>query len=303
MLTAYAAEALAESSGARHVIALLAPYEPTRAGWASLQPAVPEAWSRRNLASGSIGAWFLGGVLRLPGVRMRELLGLPRERRRRVRQVFRDTPTLLGFSPAVVPPPADWPAGHVATGYWLLDTADAPGDPALAEFLETGEPPVYVGFGSMSAHDADDTMALILEALSRTGRRGVISAGGAGFSSGSLPDGVRVVGSTSHSWLFPHCAAVIHHGGAGTTAAAFVAGVPQGVVAHIGDQPFWGRRVSELGVGAAPIRRHELTADVLTALITEATEPARAVRARALGEQLRTEDGVSRAVEQLDALA
>lgn len=298
LLTATAAQALAESSGARHAIALLAPYEPTRAGWASLQPAAPEAWSRRNLASGSFGAWFLAGVVRLPGVRVRELLGLPREGRRRVRRLFRETPTLLGFSPAVVPPPADWPAGHTATGYWVLDSGSWR-DPDLEEFLDAGEPPVYVGFGSMSAHDADDTVAAVVTALARTGRRGLISSGGAGLGGRSLPDDVRVVGSVPHDRLFPRCAAVIHHGGAGTTAAALLAGVPQGVVAHIGDQPLWGRRVAELGVAAAPIRRHQLTADSLTAMITEATDPARAGRAAALGEQLRAEDGVARAVAQL----
>ena len=305
VLTAYGAQALAETSGARHVIALLGPSEPTRAGWAGLQAPVPDGWARRNLIASTIVAWVMADVIRVPGQRVRELLGLPRERRRRVRQVFRETPTLLGFSPTVVPPPPDWPTGQLITGYWFLD-GGAPPEPErgrIEEFLAAGEPPVYVGFGSMSTQDAAGTMASILEALVRTGRRGIVSSGGAGLASvGAESDDVLVVGSVPHSWLLPQCAGAIHHGGAGTTAAALAAGIPQGVVAHIGDQPYWGRRVFELGVGASPIRRHQLDADSLTAMITDVVDPVRKLRAAALGDRIRSEDGVARAVAQLGEL-
>lgn len=305
VLTAYGAQALAEASGARHLIALLAPCEPTQAGWAGLQAPVPDRWTRRNLVAGTVGAWIMADVIWAPGERIRELLGLPRGRRRRVRQVFRETPALLGFSPAVVPPAADWPAGHVVTGYWFLDEGPPPEleRRRIEEFVAAGEPPIYVGFGSMSTHDAAGTMAAIADALARTGRRGVISSGGAGLGSiGAGSDQLSVIGSVAHSWLFPQCAGAIHHGGAGTTAAALAAGIPQGVVAHIGDQPYWGRRVHELGVGAAPIRRHEFSADSLSTMIAEVIDPVRTLRAAALGDQIRTEDGVGRAVAQLSAL-
>ena len=100
-------------------------------------------------------------IIRPPGERVRELLGLPRGNRRQVRQVFRGTPTLLGFSAAVVPPPADWSSGQLITGYWFLDDG-APPEPErgrIEEFLAAGDPPVYVGFGSMSTRDAAGTMA------------------------------------------------------------------------------------------------------------------------------------------------
>lgn len=305
VLTAYGANALAEASGARHVLALLAPSEPTRAGWAGLQAPVPERWSRRNRFAGTVGAWLLADVIWAPGERIRELVGLPRGRRRGVRRVFRETPALLGFSAAVVPPPADWPAGHVVTGYWFLDEG-APPEPErrrIDEFVAAGEPPLYLGFGSMSTHAAAATMEAIVEALVRTGRRGIISSGGAGLkTTNAESDQLMVIGPVPHGWLFPQCAGAIHHGGAGTTAAALAAGIPQGVVAHIGDQPYWGRRVHELGVGAAPIRRHELSADSLTAMIGAVIDPVRALRAAALGDQIRAEDGVARAVAQLSAL-
>ena len=305
VLTAYGSQALAEASGARHVIALLAPFEPTRAGWAGVQAPLPDRWSRRNLVAGIMGSWILADIIRPPGERVRELLGLPRGNRRQVRQVFRGTPTLLGFSAAVVPPPADWSSGQLITGYWFLDDG-APPEPErgrIEEFLAAGDPPVYVGFGSMSTRDAAGTMASIVEALARTGRRGIVSSGGAGLvSAGEESDDVLLVGPVSHSWLFPQCAGAIHHGGAGTTAAALAAGIPQGVVAHIGDQPYWGRRVSELGVGASPIRRHELSADSLTAMIADVVDPVRKLRAIALGDRIRAEDGVARAVAQLSEL-
>lgn len=305
VLTAYGAQALAEASGARHLIALLGPSEPTRAGWAGLQAPVPDRWSRRNLVASTLGAWFLADVIRAPGERVRELLGLPRGRRRKVRQVFRETPTLLGFSPVVVPPPSDWPVGHVVTGYWFLDDG-APLEQErrrIEQFLAAGERPIYVGFGSMSTHDARGTLESIVEALARTGRRGVVFSGGAGLgSAGAGSDNLLVVGSVSHGWLLPQCAGAIHHGGAGTTAAALAAGIPQGVVAHIGDQPYWGRRVCELGVGASPIRRHELSADSLTGMISEIVDPVRALRAAALGDRIRAEDGVARAVAHLSEL-
>lgn len=302
VLTAYGAQALAEASNAQHVIGLLAPCEPTRAGWACLNAPVPDGWSRRNLVASTLGAQILGSVVRAPGERVRELLGLLRQPRREVRRVFRETPTLLGFSAAVVPPPADWPIGHHITGYWFLDDG-APPEPDLQqieEFLAAGEPPIYVGFGSMTTHDASSTMESIVAALARTGRRGVVSTGGAGLDSPTgQPDDVLIIGSVAHRWLLPRCAGAIHHGGAGTTAAALVAGIPQGVVAHIGDQPYWGRRVAKLGVGATPIPRHQLSADSLAAMIAEVVEPVRSRRAKSLGEQVRSEDGVTRAVAEL----
>lgn len=143
-------------------------------------------------------------------------------------------------------------------------------------------------------------MRLVLDAVARSGRRAIIHSGWAGLSSESLPEGVRVVGSVPHSWLFPRVGAIVHHGGAGTTAAAFRAGVPQIVVPFHGDQPFWARLVSALGAGTRPLPRRRLTSERLADAIGQAlsSEPMREAAAR-IGESVRGEDGVAAAVEIL----
>ena len=118
-----------------------------------------------------------------------------------------------------------------------------------------------------------------------------------GLKSEKLPDNVFLLDSAPHDWLFPRMEAVIHHGGAGTTAAGLRSGVPSAIVAHIGDQPYWGRRLHELGVGAPLLRRHLLTADNLGETIRLlTTDRDLRARAAALGERIRAEDGVGNAV-------
>ena len=168
----------------------------------------------------------------------------------------RGQPILYGYSPAVIPPPADWGADIHVTGYWFLDPAeDWTPDAALTDFLAAGPPPVYVGFGSMSSRNPEATANLILDALARTGQRGIIHAGWGGLQRTDLPASVMMVDGVPFAWLFPRVAAVVHHGGAGTTSAGLRAGVPSVVVPFFGDQPFWAQRVADLGVGPAPIPR------------------------------------------------
>ena len=139
------------------------------------------------------------------------------------------------------------------------------------------------------------------EALERSGQRGVLSSGWGGLVHDTLPASVCMVESIPHEWLFPRMAAVVHHGGAGTTGASLSAGVPSVVTPVMGDQPFWGRRVHELGVGPKPIMRRRLTADHLAEAITQAmTDGGMRERARALGEKIRAEDGVATAVQVLE---
>lgn len=302
VLTIDGTDALVRAGGGRHAVALMAPFAPTRAGWAGVQASRPRAFSRANLVSGQLMNWFLAGAFSAPGREIRRRLGIGQPSRRHLARLYADTPTVVGVSPAVVPQPADWPAHLQVTGYWFLDAADAwTPDADLRAFLDAGEPPVYVGFGSMSTHDSDGTMATILAAVARAGVRAVVHRGAAGLAAAGLPAGVHVVDDVPHDWLFPRCAAVIHHGGAGTTAAGLRAGRPTGVVAHIGDQPFWGRRVHELGVGAPPLRRHEATAEALGWMVESlVTSPPIAARAADLGAVIRAEDGVARAVEHLE---
>jgi UDP:flavonoid glycosyltransferase YjiC (YdhE family) len=216
----------------------------------------------------------------------------------------RGQPILYGYSPAVITPPADWGADVHVTGYWFLDPADdwSP-DPALADFLAAGPSPVYVGFGSMSSRNPEATANLILDALARTGQRGIIHAGWGGLQRADLPGSVLMIEGAPFSWLFPRVAAVVHHGGAGTTSAGLRAGVPSVVVPFFGDQPFWGQRVADLGVGPAPIPRKKLTAERLAGAIRIAvTDEVMRGRAVELGAKIRAEDGIARAVAVVEQM-
>lgn len=206
-------------------------------------------------------------------------------------------PILYGLSPSVIAKPSDWQNTHI-TGYWFLDEAPDWSPPlALLEFLQSGSPPVSIGFGSMVSRNPEETADLVLQAISLTGQRAILQSGWSGLSKRDLPDTVFMVDSVPHSWLFPRVAAVVHHGGAGTTAAGLRAGIPTIVIPFFGDQTFWGRRVAELGVGTAPIPRKELTAERLAEAIHKAVnDPAMRQRTADLGAKIQAEDGVANAV-------
>lgn len=228
-------------------------------------------------------------VLGLPPVPLRGMFDSP---------VLRETPLLYGLSPSVIPRPADWGPRIHMTGYWVAREPDdwTPPDD-LARFLAEGPPPVYIGFGSMSSEKPEATMRLVLDAVARHGRRAVIHSGWTGLTAESLPEGVMGIGSVPHSWLFPRASAIVHHGGAGTTAAAFRAGVPSIVVPFHGDQPFWARLTTTLGVGTKPLPRRRLTSERLASAMEEAlTSESMREKAARLGERVRGEDGVAAAV-------
>jgi len=205
---------------------------------------------------------------------------------------------LYCYSPAVVPKPPDWSEHAHVTGYWFLDHAPDWQPPAdLVDFLESGPPPIYVGFGSMTSRDPERMSRIVLDALSQSGQRGVIATGLGGLSQSDLPDEVFMTETVPHDWLFPRMAAVVHHGGAGTTGAGLRAGVPSIIAPVSNDQPFWARRVKALGAGPAPIPHKGLTADRLAHAISVAvTDESIRKRAAELGETIRAEDGVVNAV-------
>jgi UDP:flavonoid glycosyltransferase YjiC (YdhE family) len=208
-------------------------------------------------------------------------------------------PVMYGFSPRVFEPPPDWPGYVRTTGYWFLDRP--PGwqsSKQLEDFLVAGDTPVYVGFGSMNSRDPQSTTQLVCQALERAERRGVLLTGMGDLQKADLPEHVYTADSLPHDWLFEHVSAVVHHGGAGTTAAGIRAGRPTVCVPHMGDQYFWARRVRTLGVGPAYIPRKHLTIECLARAIQTATTDAHMIeRARAIGEHIRSEDGVTAAVE------
>jgi sterol 3beta-glucosyltransferase len=209
------------------------------------------------------------------------------------------------YSGLVAPPPPDWGDRVHVTGYWHLDPP-AQWRPAaeLISFLECGPAPAYVGFGSnLIGRHPEQVTAIIVQALEQTGMRGILFSGWGDFGSADLPSSILRIEQTPHAWLFPKLAAVVHHGGAGTTAAALRAGVPSVVVPFFGDQAFWARRVFELGAGPAPIPRKQLDQDSLAAAIrTATTDRGMRTRTAELGQGLRAENGARQAVNTLARL-
>ena len=214
-------------------------------------------------------------------------------------------PVLHGFSELLCPRPADWPAQAVVSGDWPLPAEPGYEPPQeLAGFLAAGPAPVYVGFGSMAGRHPAKKARVVLEALRLAGVRGLVGRGWGGLDPGELPSGVLAIDHVPHDWLFPRTAAVVHHGGAGTTHAGLRAGRPTVICPFFGDQPFWARRVQALGVGPAPVPQRRLSAESLSAAIIRATRDAdMAARAATLGEQLRAENGVASAVRFLEQVA
>jgi vancomycin aglycone glucosyltransferase len=184
----------------------------------------------------------------------------------------------------------------VQTGAWILpDERPLPNE--LEAFLDAGEPPVYVGFGSMAMRTSTDLARVAIAATRAHGRRAILSRGWAGLALTDDPADCLIVGEVNHQALFPRVAAVVHHGGAGTTTTAALAGAPQVVVPQLVDQPHWARRVAELGIGAAhdgPVP----TSESLAAALGTALAPETRVRATAVAAQVRT-DGAMLAARRL----
>jgi len=229
----------------------------------------------------------------------RRRFGLPPLKGASFARILAATPLLGAYSPSVIPRAPDWPDTVHVTGYWFQDIKPEWQPPAgLEAFLDRGEPPVYVGFGSMGGRNPEHFAALVLEALAKSGQRGLLLTGWGGMNVMHVPDNVFVVKAAPHNWLFPRMAAVVHHGGAGTTAEGLRAGVPSVIVPFIVDQPFWGKRVQALGVGPEAIPAKKLTADKLAGAIRAATTDAEMKqRAAVLGQAIRAEDGVGNAVK------
>jgi sterol 3beta-glucosyltransferase len=213
-------------------------------------------------------------------------------------------PVLYGYSPAVLPSMPEWGAEVEVTGYWFADEPPDWSPPAgLEEFLANGAKPVCIGFGSMSQTAPEAATRLVLEAVARSGQRAILLSGWGGLTAAERPKTVFQAESIPHSWLYARVSAVVHHGGAGTTAAAFRAGVPAVVIPFHGDQFYWAKLVHDLGVGPEGIRRTRLTADRLAKALDRAVhDGAMAARASALGARIRAENGVARAVTAIERI-
>jgi sterol 3beta-glucosyltransferase len=229
----------------------------------------------------------------------RQHLGLPPFTAASFHQILSSTPMLGAYSSQVIPSPLDWPESAHITGYWFADhSTEWRPTPELDAFLDAGDPPVYIGFGSMAGSQPEELAKLVLEALAKSNQRGLLLTGWGGLRAESVPENVFVLDSAPHNWLFPRMAVVVHHGGAGTTAEGLRAGVPAVIVPFAFDQPFWGARLKALGLGPDPIPQKALTADRLAHAITTAiTDPGMKGRAYSLGVAIRAEDGLSNAVK------
>ncbi|MDO5734968.1 MAG: glycosyltransferase [Propionibacteriaceae bacterium] len=298
-----AALALAEERGCHVVHVTFSATLPTAGPMAMMSPRTTRPsrligwWTRHGVWTGSLS------------------LGQPLERevRRRLRLPWRSPwavagralqmPVLIAASRLLLPPQPDWPVNTMVTGAWELGGEPTPPGTELVESLGNGPAPVYVGFGSMLSRDPAKDLLLIDEAAARAG---VAVVHRPDDSSGPLESTsmVRVVRDVDHRWLFPRCAGVIHHGGAGTTNAALAAGVPSAIISHGFDQPFHGRRLHEMGVGPEPLTRRRLTAEKLAGLLKEMMHGPQHESYRrtadAVGRQVRAERGTATAADWLE---
>lgn len=211
-------------------------------------------------------------------------------------------PHLVACSSRLIPKPADWREWHYLTGYWFLpQRSDFRPPREIVKFLGSGSPPVYVGFGSMNNEQPERLTDVVIEALERLNRRGILATGWGGLQERGLPDSILQVDDIAHQWLFPHMAAIVHHGGAGTTAAALYSGVPSVVVPFGGDQQHWGRILVQRGLSPQVLPVDKLTAGSLARAIWVAVNDRDLQqRAKSFGESIHRENGVTRAIEIVD---
>jgi sterol 3beta-glucosyltransferase len=215
------------------------------------------------------------------------------------------TPLLFAYSPNVLPRPAEWTAPNLhITGYFFLDAAeDYQPSSALTDFLAVGDAPVCISFGSMVNREAERINRVVREALALTHQRGIFLTGWGGYQHADGEENTLSLDAAPHDWLFPRCKAIIHHGGAGTTAAGLCSGRPNIVVPHTADQPFWGRRVAVIGAGPQPVPVKQLTTGRLVAALAQVEDAALRACAQETGRLIRSEDGVGAAVRIIESIS
>lgn len=210
-----------------------------------------------------------------------------------------DFPVLYGISNELVEQPTDWPAHHIICGHWYSRTIDwlPPGD--LLEFMGS-EPPIYAGFGSPSAFVRAKALHALIAAVA--GRRVVFSPGWSRIDRSALPNNFFIARDVPHEWLFPRVSLAIHHGGAGTTHTAARAGLPQVILPFGSDQFFWASRVRMRGAASKTSRRAAQNAGAIAKMIAFAQRDSTREKAKDLGQAMAREDGVRKAVSEIEAL-
>ncbi|MCP3800680.1 glycosyltransferase [Allokutzneria sp. A3M-2-11 16] len=299
------AQHIAEMLGVPAVLATLQP------GWVPSSqfpcpmlplPRVPKAFNRATYLAVSATLRSQAGVANT--WRTTEL-GLPA--RRRGHDLLHDADgahrlVLQAFSPHVAQVDPAWPQNVRTTGFWFLPAADSwsPSE-QLRRFLDAGPPPVYIGFGSMAGPQASRTGTIVADAVRRAGVRAVLATGWGGLGETESSDEILVIDQAPHDWLFPRTSAIVHHGGAGTTAAALASGRPQVVCPFVADQPHWAQRMHAVGVAPEPVRQQQLTNERLAAAITKALSTKEtADNATRLAKVIRAQNGAHTAVRALE---
>jgi len=252
-----------------------------------------------NLASYRLGHLLVSAMEKYYLTEWREKHGMTKRKLSTVPQYElygHIVPLLYAISPLIMPRPAEWSENIHMTGYWLGKTdLDFTPTPQMQAFLDSGEKPVYIGFGSMVNAEMKETLDVVLEAIRISGVRAVLSTGWGGVEVPARDD-IFVAEYVPHDWLFQHVSGVVHHGGAGTTAAGILAGCPSLIIPFGGDQPFWAKRVEKLGIGPKSIPRDKLTVSRLSKALTDLTTTQRyRVAVNELALRLRMEDGVKNA--------
>jgi UDP:flavonoid glycosyltransferase YjiC (YdhE family) len=206
-----------------------------------------------------------------------------------------------GFSQHVLPRPPDWTDNSQVTGYWFFDHPQWSLPDALSQFLAAGPKPVYVGFGSMVSSDAVAFTDIVLDGIKKSGQRAVLATGWGAMDGDEGPQDRQIfmLRHAPHDRLFPHMSAAVHHGGAGTTAAAVRAGIPSVIVPFFGDQPFWANRLNRKGVAPPALERKRLTSAALASALSTTQQPTMIKAAAALGRAVRAEDSIGEALRHL----
>jgi sterol 3beta-glucosyltransferase len=205
------------------------------------------------------------------------------------------------WSQTLILKPSDWDDHIKITGFSFLPLASSyVPPPDLAEFLAKGPPPVYIGFGSIVVDDPNALTALIKEAVKLAGVRAIVSKGWGGVGGGDTPDDMYLIGNCPHDWLFQRVSAVVHHGGAGTTAAGIALGRPTVVVPFFGDQPFWGQMIARAGAGPVPVPFKKMTAETLAESIRFALKPEVQIAVQQMASKMAEEDGAGDTAEDFE---
>ena len=210
------------------------------------------------------------------------------------------TPLLFAYSPSVLPRPVEWGVDVHVPGYFFLEDDFYQPPEALTRFMEVGSPPICVTFGSMINRDAKKIHKIVTESMTYSHNRAIFLTGWGEWKIEEPRENILYMQSVPFAWLLPRCKAVIHHGGAGTTAAGLRAGIPNIVIPHTADQPFWGGRVHALGAGPVPIPIKKLSNSRLMQVLNEIEKPGLIKAAQSIGQLIRSEQGLETAIRLIE---